>query len=82
MKTVKSKIAFPFIKEILDKGSRVRITVTGMSMYPFLREHMDSVELSKANFSERDRGDIVMVMRNSHEYVMHRVMDDQANLLL
>lgn len=48
--------------------------VTGMSMYPFLRENIDSVELSKANISNIRRGDIVMILRDSNVYVMHRVI--------
>ena len=74
LKLVKSELIFPVIKEILDKGTSARITVTGMSMYPFLRENVDSVELSKVEFSDIRRGDIVMALRNSNEYVMHRVI--------
>lgn len=74
LKLVKSELIFPVIKEILDKGTSARITVTGMSMYPFLRENIDSVELSKVEFSDICRGDIVMALRDSNEYVMHRVI--------
>lgn len=74
LKRVKSENIFPVIKEILDEGKSARITVTGMSMYPFLRENIDSVELSKANISNIRRGDIVMILRDSNVYVMHRVI--------
>lgn len=74
LKPVKSEIIFPVIQEILDKGTSARITVTGMSMYPFLRENIDSVELSSAKCLDIRRGDIVMVLRDSNQYVMHRVI--------
>lgn len=74
LKRVKSELIFPVIKELMDKGQSARITVTGMSMYPFLRENIDSVELSKANISDIHRGDIVMILRDTNEYVMHRVI--------
>ncbi|GIM28730.1 hypothetical protein CPJCM30710_13960 [Clostridium polyendosporum] len=73
VKQVKSELIFPIIKEILDTGKSTRITVTGLSMYPFLREHIDSVELSNTSFINIHRGDIVMILRDSNEYVMHRV---------
>lgn len=79
LKRVKSEFIFPVIKEILDKGTSVRITVTGMSMYPFLRENIDSVELSKVDFLDIRRGDIVMILRDSSEYVMHRVIKVEKN---
>lgn len=79
LKLVKSELIFPVIKEILDKGTSARITVTGMSMYPFLRENIDSVELSKVKFSDIRRGDIVMALRDSNEYVMHRVIKVEKN---
>lgn len=78
-KLVKSELIFPVIKEILDKGTSARITVTGMSMYPFLRENIDSVELSKVKFPDIRRGDIVMILRDSKEYVMHRVIKVKEN---
>lgn len=74
LKRVKSEVLFPVIKELLSSGMRTRITVTGMSMYPFLREGIDSVELSSAKFKDIRRGDIVIALRDSKEYVMHRVI--------
>jgi len=79
LKLVKSERIFPIIKEILDEDKSTRITVTGMSMYPFLRENIDSVELSKANLSNIRRGDIVMILRDSNVYVMHRVIKVEEN---
>lgn len=74
LKTIKSEVLFPVIKGILNEGRSARITVTGMSMYPFLRENIDSVELSNINPKTIKKGDIVMVLRDTNEYVMHRVI--------
>ncbi|MEQ8154198.1 MAG: S24/S26 family peptidase [Clostridiaceae bacterium] len=79
LKRVKSENIFPVIKELLDKDKSVRITVTGMSMHPFLRENIDSVELLKAKPSDIRKGDIVMILRDSNVYVMHRVIKIEEN---
>lgn len=64
---------FPFVSEILEQGLRVRIAVTGMSMYPFLRENIDSVEFNKPNWENINRGDIVLTLRDNGMYILHRV---------
>ncbi|QNU66612.1 S24/S26 family peptidase [Ruminiclostridium herbifermentans] len=74
VKKIKSAEMFPVIKEILDGGGRAWITVTGMSMYPFLREDEDSVELSSASIDTIKRGDIVLIKRVTGEYILHRVL--------
>ncbi len=73
VRCVKTKVMFPLIKEILSRKGSVRITVTGMSMYPFLRQNIDSVELSPADFEHICRGDIVLTVRNNGQYILHRV---------
>lgn len=70
---VKSKTIFPVIVDLLNSGQTARITVTGNSMNPFLKEGRDSVELSKTSFPEIRRGDIVLIQRTNGIYVLHRV---------
>ncbi len=74
MITVKSKEFFPLIHAVMANGQTARITITGRSMYPFLREHLDSVELAHADFTAIKRGDIVLIVRDNDEYVLHRVV--------
>jgi signal peptidase I len=69
----KASELIPFIQEYLLNNTSVRMAVTGSSMYPFLREHKDSVELSNAKFSDIKRDHIVLARRKTGEYVMHRV---------
>lgn len=74
IRNIKSEIMFPVIEEIMNKGVRVRITVTGMSMYPFLRENKDSVELSEIDFARIRIGDILLIQMESGQYILHRVI--------
>jgi hypothetical protein len=74
IKYLKIAKMMPVIKELLQVGGRVRITVTGMSMYPFLRGDKDSVMLADADFTCIKPGDIVLIQRKNNQYVLHRVM--------
>ncbi|MDR3270190.1 MAG: peptidase S24 [Peptococcaceae bacterium] len=71
--TVKAVELFSLVSELLEQGQSARISVTGTSMYPFLRHSLDSVEFSSGNFAQIARGDIVLSRRLSGAYVMHRV---------
>ena len=75
IKRIKSETLFEVIKEVLSQGDKVHITVTGMSMYPFLREGIDGVELIHGSYVDINRGDIVIIQRETGEYVMHRVLN-------
>lgn len=70
---VKGAAMFPLVLEILEQGQKVRIVVVGDSMYPFLRDGLDRVELAKTSFEALNRGDIVLIRRTDGTYVMHRV---------
>lgn len=70
---IKTMNIFPLITELLEKGQSTKITVSGDSMYPFLRDGIDSVELSKGRFEDLKRGDIAMFRRRDGAYVMHRI---------
>jgi len=74
VRKVKSSELFPVIKEILSEGRTAWITVTGNSMYPFLREDIDSVKLSAASLETIKKGDIVLIRRLTGEYILHRVI--------
>lgn len=72
--SIKSKDLFPLVNEIIYNNTSARLTVTGMSMYPFLRENIDSVELSSTSFESVRRGDILLIRRLTGEYVLHRLL--------
>ncbi|WFR57890.1 S24/S26 family peptidase [Anaerocolumna sp. AGMB13025] len=73
VKFIKASSMIPAAEELLEAGKGVRITVTGMSMYPFLRENKDSVELVKVSYKEVSKGDILLVLKDREHYVLHRL---------
>jgi ATP-binding cassette subfamily B protein len=76
-KVIRAKTSdlFPIVQEIFkNTGNSVCITVKGNSMYPFLRDGIDEVELSRAEFTDIKKLDIVLARRPTGEYVLHRVV--------
>lgn len=57
----------------MDNGGRARLTVTGYSMMPMLRNGTDAVELIKA-VEKRKKGDIILYRRENGSYVLHRII--------
>jgi len=70
-----SDALMPVIRDALERGQRVRMTVTGSSMWPFVRDG-DVVELEPAPAPRS--GDMVLVQTNpqgsADRYVLHRVV--------
>jgi hypothetical protein len=79
VKSVKSTELFPAITELLEQNHRVRLTVTGLSMMPFLREGIDSVELSLSSFERLRMGQITLIKRNNGQYILHRLVFKRKN---
>ena len=61
----------PVIRSALERGQRVRMTVNGASMSPFIRDG-DVVELEPMH-SLPITGDILLVHCSVERYVLHRV---------
>jgi hypothetical protein len=74
IKRVKAKELFDLIQELLSQEGKAWLTVTGMSMYPFLRENKDAVELAKTSLEAIKKNDIVLIRRKTGEYILHRVL--------
>lgn len=79
LKKVKAADLFNLIDELLTKNLSAWITVTGMSMYPFLREGIDKVELSRFKYEALKKGDIVLIKRETGAYVLHRIIKKEAS---
>lgn len=69
----------PVVRAALERGQRVRITVNGSSMLPFVRDG-DVVELQPIHSLPR-RGDIVLLRCSEERYVMHRVVRQEGDAL-
>ncbi len=66
----------PIISSALVRGQRVRMTVNGRSMLPFIRDG-DVVEIERIH-SLPTRGDIVLAQCANERYVLHRVVRLEA----
>lgn len=69
----------PYIKEAIDAGKDVRLTVTGFSMYPLLRGGSDDVILTKP--AKIKKYDVVLFERENGEYIFHRVIKVKGDFL-
>ena len=65
-------IIIPLIKEFLQLGSCVRMTATGSSMWPFLRNG-DIIEISSIGNLPVRPGEIVLAIHRER-YLLHRVI--------
>lgn len=63
----------PLIRELLDRGRNVRMTVKGQSMVPFIRNG-DTVELSPIGPDGLQVGRIYLAELNSGRYALHRLV--------
>ena len=63
----------PGIEELVHAGYLVKLTVTGSSMYPFLRHGVDSVGIESLGRAPK-KGDILFYQRGNGQYVLHRVI--------
>lgn len=64
----------PLLAMQLGSGGAARLTVTGYSMMPMLRNHRDAVELIAPREPLR-KGDIALYKRENGSYVLHRIID-------
>jgi signal peptidase len=71
---VKMSQMAPIIEWLISEGCQIKLTVTGNSMYPFLRHGIDSVVLDKDTNRKVKKRDIVLFRRNNGKYVLHRVV--------
>lgn len=62
----------PLVREALQRGGRVRLTATGMSMRPFIRSG-DVVELAAVTDDMLTPGTVALVETAEGQYVLHRI---------
>lgn len=66
-----NELFFAEVARLLDEGSSVTLEARGQSMFPFLVEGRDRVELSRC--AKPAVGDIVLVRLPGRGFVMHRI---------
>ena len=61
------------LKDMVEQGHEVSMTVSGTSMEPFLLHNRDKIYFRKPDGTIK-KGDMVFYQRETGAYVMHRVM--------
>lgn len=69
---VPNRNLIPFIKNILESGQNVRLSVHGSSMLPHIKNG-DTVELTSIK-STLKKGDIVLAQSSGDRHVLHRII--------
>ncbi len=71
----------PFIEESIKSGKKVKLTVTGDSMYPLFKSRIDTVVLAvfeKENKpADYKKYDIVFYKRDNGRYILHRILKEK-----
>lgn len=81
MRLVDNDEYIPVLRELMEEGKEVSMTISGSSMNPFLIHHRDLVLMKKTDGPVR-RGDMVFYQRASGAYVLHRVHHTDINGML
>ena len=76
-RVVDTQLYLGMLRELIEEGKDVSVTVTGGSMTPFLIHRRDSVILSPAG--DVRRGDVVLYRRDCGTYVLHRIIRRAAD---
>lgn len=63
----------PIVRERLEEGQTVTLTVKGVSMQPFLTNDRDSIFLISAKDRKPGVGDLYMFRRDNGSFAMHRI---------
>ena len=71
----------PILIELINEGKDVNFLITGSSMAPFLCHKRDTIIISKP-IKPLKKGDMVFYIRESGQYVMHRIHHIDKNGML
>lgn len=66
----------PLFSEVIESGKTVKFKVVGNSMYPMLRNEVDSVVLGSAE--KLSKHDIPFYRRKNGEYILHRIVKAES----
>ena len=72
-RVISERQLFPVIEEELSQNRRVRFTVSGSSMWPWIIHNRDSVLLEKTDVSTLRKGDIILFRTEFGHHVLHRI---------
>lgn len=72
-RVVSSHDLFPIICEELHNGNKVKFTVSGTSMLPWISNDRDQVLLKSLDHNALQLGDIILFQDKRGEYILHRI---------
>ena len=73
MITVPTEELMEVIRLQLEQGGKANMSVTGSSMLPMLREHLDSVILAPCEGTLKS-GDVALYRTEDGKYILHRII--------
>jgi len=73
------KDLYPLIRQTLENGQEVYITIRGNSMSPFLFDGRDQAVFAPLPARAIRKGDIIFYQRKNGQFVMHRVYKVEKN---
>jgi signal peptidase I len=76
---VRAHDLFSLIKKTLLEGKKVKFTVNGNSMLPWILHNRDKVLLTGADKSNIKVGSIVLYVNNCNKYILHRIYKEEAD---
>lgn len=72
---------FPLVREILNQGNKVKFTVSGSSMLPWIVDNRDQV-LVDGLHDDLKVGDIILFRNRDGEYILHRIYKKEKGYYL
>lgn len=77
-KKIDAGVYIPVLKELVEEGRDVSLTISGNSMAPFLKDGRDIIVISPVK-QRLKKGDMVFYQRKSGQFVMHRIHHVKQN---
>ncbi len=69
---IDAAVYIPVLRQLMDEGRQVPLTITGNSMSPFLIHERDKIIISAVDRPLK-KGDMAFYQRWNGQYIMHRV---------
>lgn len=78
-KIISTKDLFPIIREYLSFGRKVKFTVKGNSMLPWIVSNRDQVIITNTTGKKLNPGDIILFQNQAGRYLLHRIIRKELN---
>jgi hypothetical protein len=79
--TIDKKTMMEEIRTLISEGRTVELTAKGYSMNPFIMHLRDIIILGPWKDGEIDKGTVVLAKTSKGDYVIHRIIKREGNML-